>query len=167
MIASLSATSVAAQEPQQDPPTTAIQDPISRLNLTPEQRQKIRTIRAENKDERAVIQQRVKDSNEALEKALDVDNPNESEVEQKLQELAAAQAASNRMRVLTELRIRRVLTPEQTALWRSFRAENVRRRQELQNQRNAEQNGSRARPNQRNGLAPLLDRRTQPTKNPR
>lgn len=167
VVASLFATRVTAQEPQQEPATTTIQDPISRLNLTPEQRQKIRAIRAENRDERAAILQRVKDSNEALEKTLDVDNPNEALVEQGLQELALAQAASNRMRVLTELRIRRVLTPEQTSLWRSFRAENIKRRQELQNQRNVEQNGDRVRPNQRNGLAPLLNRRVRPSKTPR
>ena len=40
---------------------------------------------------------------------------------QRINELAAAQAAQTRMRVRMELRIRRELRPEQLALWKQFR----------------------------------------------
>jgi Spy/CpxP family protein refolding chaperone len=153
------------QNPQQDPSSAPVQDPITMLNLTPEQRQKIRAIRAENKEERATIIERVKSSNEALERALDVDNPNEAEVELRLRDLAVAQAASTRMRVLQELKIRRVLTPEQIAKWREIRLEAAaQRRREVQERR---ENGNGLAPNQKNGLAPMLNRRNQQLRNAR
>lgn len=157
----------ANQDPQQEPQSTPVQDPIARLRLTPEQRQKIRAIRIENRDERAAIGQRLKETNEALERALDAENPNEGEIGQRLQDLAAAQAASNRMRVLTELRIRRVLTREQIVLWRSFRLEAARnRRNEVLDQGDSRRNENRVRPARRNVFAPLEERRNPIPKNP-
>lgn len=157
----------ANQDPQQEPQSTPVQDPIARLRLTPEQRQKIRAIRIENRDERAAIGQRLKETNEALERALDAENPNEGEIGQRLQDLAAAQAASNRMRVLTELRIRRVLTREQIVIWRSFRLEAARnRRNEVLDQGDSRRNENRVRPARRNVFAPLEERRNPIPKNP-
>lgn len=154
------------QNPPQDQSPAPAQDPITMLNLTPEQRQKIRAIRAENKEERAIIIERVRSSNEALERTLDADNPNEEEVELRLRDLAAAQAASTRMRVFQELKIRRVLTPEQIAKWHEIRLEAAaQRRREVQEQRR--QNGNGLGPNQRNGLAPMLNRRNQQPRNAR
>lgn len=161
----VSASAGSLQDPQAEPSqVAAVQDPIARLNLTPEQRQRIRAIREENRDERAAITQRLRESNFALEQALDDDNPNEVEIEQRLRDLAAAQAASTRMRVLTELKIRRVLTREQISLWRSFRQEAAAtRRSQAQPGR---QTVDGARPTQRNGIAPF-PRRNQPPRNPR
>src|SRR4051812_43149565 len=62
-------------------------DPITQLRLTPEQRQRIRQIREQNKDLRSTVNDRMRESNIALEQALDADNPNEAEIEQKLKEL--------------------------------------------------------------------------------
>jgi Spy/CpxP family protein refolding chaperone len=106
-------------------------DLISPLNLTPEQREKIRAIREQTKDERAAIGQRLRETNRALQDALEVDRPDEALVEQRLHDLASAQAAQMRMRVMTEVRIRRVLTPEQQALLRNMRI----RAGELNNER--------------------------------
>ena len=74
-------------------------DPIRQLNLTPEQREQIRSIRQQMSMERAAINQRVAEANRALEAALDSDNPDEAAVEQKMRELAAAQADAMRMRI--------------------------------------------------------------------
>ena len=164
-LAAVGTVSAMPQNPQQDPSPAPVQDPITMLNLTPEQRQKIRAIRAENKEERATIIERVRSSNEALERTLDADNPDEAEVELRLKDLAAAQAASNRMRVLQELKIRRVLTPEQIAKWRTIRLEAAQRRREVQEQRR--ENGNGLAPNQKNGLAPMLNRRNQQLRNAR
>jgi Spy/CpxP family protein refolding chaperone len=162
----------------QDPPgqqpdaaaDSAVKDPIAQLNLTPEQRQKIRAIRQQTQLERATVNQRLRESNIALQQALDADNPDEAVVEQRLRDAAAAQAASTRMRVLTEVRIRRVLTPEQQATLRSLRlqAAGARREQRLEN-RPARQgvDGTRPAANQRNGLAPLLPRRPNAQPSPR
>lgn len=106
-------------------------DLIGPLNLTPEQREKIRAIREQTKDERAAIGQRLRETNRALQDALEVDHPDDALVEQRLHDLASAQAAQMRMRVMTEVRIRRVLTPEQQARLRNMRI----RAGELNNER--------------------------------
>jgi len=124
------------QTDSQSRPNT--EDPIQQLNLTPEQREKIRSIREQVREERAAINQRLKETNQALQKALDADNPDEAQLENLMRDVSAAQAAAMRLRILNEVRIRRVLTPEQIAIWRGMRREaqlerrmdNVRRRQE-------------------------------------
>lgn len=96
-------------------------DPIQQLRLTPEQRQRIRIIFAENKDERQMANRRLREANAALDQALDAEQVDENVVDQRINELAAAHAAQTRMRVRMELRIRRELRPEQLAIWRQFR----------------------------------------------
>ena len=96
-------------------------DPIQQLRLTPEQRQRIRIILAENKDERQMTNRRLREANFSLEQALDAESPDENLIDQRINELAAAQAAQTRMRIRMELKIRRELRPEQLAMWRQFR----------------------------------------------
>ena len=96
-------------------------DPIEQLRLTPEQRQRIRLIFEENKDERQSINRRVREANVALDQSLDAEPTDESLIDQRLNELATAQAAQMRMRIQTELKIRRELRPEQLATLRRFR----------------------------------------------
>ena len=67
-------------------------DPIRELNLTAEQREQIRLIREQNRAERATINQRVRETNRALEEALESDNPDQSVLEQRIQEVSVAQA---------------------------------------------------------------------------
>jgi Spy/CpxP family protein refolding chaperone len=166
--------SVSAQQ-QQQPDTQqrpAGDDPIRVLNLSPEQRLQIRAIRQQLQAERATINQRLRETNGALDDALDADNPDESVVEQRLQDVAAAQAAVLRMRVLSEVRIRRVLTPEQLATLRELRKNirNVRRERQRDNieRRRQERVDRRRGLNPRNGLGPLVPRKSvqQPTTRP-
>ena len=96
-------------------------DPIEQLRLMPEQRQRIRMIFEENKDERQSINRRVREANVALDQALDAEPTDENVINQRLNELATAQAAQMRMRVQTELKIRRELRPEQLATLRRLR----------------------------------------------
>jgi Spy/CpxP family protein refolding chaperone len=145
---------------QQRPPAG---DPIQQLNLTPEQREQIRTIRQQNQKERAAINERVRETSRALEVVLDSDSPEEAVVEQRMRDAAAAQAAAMRMRILTEVRIRQVLTAEQRTLLRALRqqANQMRRERPLDGpdervRRRQEQRGLK---NERNGLAPLFPRR--------
>ena len=105
----------------QDAPQDVARDPIEQLRLTPEQRQRIRMILADNKNERQATNRRVREANVALDQALDADPINESIIEQRVQELAAAQAAQLRMRIQTEIKVRRELRPEQLAVLRSLR----------------------------------------------
>jgi hypothetical protein len=74
----------------------------------------------------------------ALDQAIYSDNADEAVIEQRVHELAAAQAEVTRMRALTELNIRRVLTPEQLNTLRSLRQQarrtgRERRRQDMEN----------------------------------
>ena len=165
----LGAPIVRAQQPQQQQPLPEVQqqapaDPILQLNLSPEQRQRIRTIREQSRAERAALNESLRQKNLALETALDADNPDEAIVEQRIREVAAAQAANMRMRILTEVRIRRVLTLEQLGILRTLRqqARDSRRNRMLDNpnrQRRQEIEGSRTLQNQRNGAGQLFPRR--------
>ena len=141
-------------------------DPISQLNLTPEQREQIRTIRKQSQRERTAIQERVRETNRALEALLDSDSPEEAAVEQRMREASAAQADAMRMRILTEVRIRRVLTSEQRTLLRALRqqANQTRRERPINGpeERLRRQQEQRSLQNQRNGIGPLLPRRDAP-----
>ena len=113
------AISAAAQDPPAPPPPAA--DPIQQLNLTPEQRQQIRRLTEETRQERQATNLRLRQANAALDRALDADPLDESLVEQRINEVAAAQAAQIRMRAHMEMRIRRLLDTEQLATLRRLR----------------------------------------------
>ena len=145
-----------AQQTQdaQGPPAGLAQDPIRQLNLSPEQQQRIRAIREQNKEERAEINRRVRETMIALDQALDAENPNEALIEQRAREAGEAQTAAIRLRALTEIRIRRVFTPEQINMLRRLRA--LSRREQRQENRAQDRNPGNVRPlpNQRNGMTP-------------
>lgn len=140
-------------EPEPEPQRAPMGDPIRELNLTPEQRAQIREIRQENQEERATINRRLRQANQVLEQTLDEDNPDEDLVERRVREVALLQAAQMRLRVLSEVRIRRVLTAEQRALLRRFRlARRLRRERNDRNPRQDSFNNLRRFPNQQKGL---------------
>ena len=133
----------------------APQDPITQLNLSPQQRQQIRSIREQTRDERAAINRRVRETKIALDQAVDADIPDEALIERRARETSDAEAASLRLRVLTEARIRRVLTPEQVNTLRRLRAQLEQSRRENQANQGRDPNANRrALPNQRNGIMP-------------
>lgn len=132
---------------QQEPEINT--DPIEQLRLTPDQRQAIRRIVAGNKAERQTTNLRLREANVALDQALDADPTDENLVEQRINEVAAAQAAQLRMRIRTEMQIRRVLSPEQIATLRRLRLQvrDVMSPQRMNNPRRpAVQQGLRPRP---------------------
>jgi Spy/CpxP family protein refolding chaperone len=145
---------------QQSPTST---DPIRELNLSPQQREQIRSIRQQLQGERATINQRLRQMNAALEEALDADNPDESLIEQRLRDVADAQAAAMRIRVLSEVRIRKVLTPEQLATLRTLRQNarllrRERQRENMEFRRQDRIDRRRSLGNPRNSLDPLSPR---------
>ena len=113
------AISATAQDPLEPPAPAA--DPIQHLHLTPEQRQQIRRLTQETREERQTTNFRLREANNALDRALDADPIDENLVEQRINEVAAAQTAQTRMRVQMEMRIRRLLNPEQIATLRRLR----------------------------------------------
>jgi len=105
----------------QEAPATPVEDSINQLHLTPEQRQRIRLLFEENKTERQTTNRRLREAQMALTQALDAEPTDESVIDQRVNELAAAQAAQMRMRIQIELKIRRELSPDQLATWRRLR----------------------------------------------
>jgi len=96
-------------------------DPLRALNLTPDQLQQIRAIREESKEEWRTTRQRVAEAHRALDEVIYSDNGSEALIEERARAVGAAQAAVARLRALTELKIRRVLTAEQLTTLRSMR----------------------------------------------
>lgn len=144
LLVAVSSSSVIAQNsndaPQGDQAqTTQGNDWKDQLKLTPDQLDKIKAIQEQNRVEGQPIRRRVNQAQRALEAAIYSDNPSEAEIERLTQEVAAAQADQVRMRAMTELKIRRVLTPEQLNTFRMIRRQRaienqIKRRQENANQ---------------------------------
>ncbi len=118
----------AAQQPQQSDPAQGAgargrrdRDPLRELNLTFDQLQQIRSIREQNRDQWRAVRQRLGEAFRALDEAVYSDNVSDALIEERARELGAAQAAVSRMRALTELKIRRVLRPEQLNTLRAMR----------------------------------------------
>ena len=148
--------SLQSQDPQPSPPAVD-QDPIEQLRLAPEQRRRIRAIMEQTKDERQMVNRRVREANVALDEALDT--LDENLIEQKMSELTAAQAAQTRMRVQTEVRVRKVLTPEQIAILHTLKLQIRDVMAPPRPQRGIGPGRETLRPNSRNGIAPLNPRR--------
>jgi Spy/CpxP family protein refolding chaperone len=162
-VPSISAQTVQNQQPGPTMPQQRrfAADPIRQLNLSPQQLEQIRTIRQQNQKERVAINERVRQTNQALEAVLDAESPDEALVEQRMQDASAAQAAAMRMRILTEVRIRKVLNAEQRALLKNLRQEaanQLRRERPVRNpeERLRRREDQRGLQNQRNGMGPLL-----------
>jgi Spy/CpxP family protein refolding chaperone len=94
------------------------------LNLTPDQIQRIRAINAELKDQRQTAVQRLRQAQRSLAEAIESPTPNEALIDQRSREVADAQAATIRIRSLSEARILQVLTPEQRIRLREMRQRN-------------------------------------------
>lgn len=94
---------------------------LQSLALSPDQLLKIRMIREQNKEERRLAAERLRSAQRALDEAIYSNDASESVIEERARELAAAQAATVRLRAMTELSIRRILTPEQLNTLRGLR----------------------------------------------
>jgi Spy/CpxP family protein refolding chaperone len=123
-------------------------DLVRQLNLTPEQIEKIRAIREQNREMRRQIGQRIRAARMALDRAIYLENADEGVVEQRARELAEAQGAQVRLQAMVELGVRRILTPEQLETFRALRAraERGRRDRRRQNPDGGPPSGNRDQP---------------------
>lgn len=94
---------------------------LARLNLRPEQLAQLREIRRESEAEARALARRLRLARRALDEAIYADAVDEAAVEERARGVAVAQAALVRLRAQTELRVRRVLTPEQLQTFRQLR----------------------------------------------
>lgn len=107
---------------------------MRQLNLSRAQRLQLREIRRRREPEARELVRRVRLARRALDEAIYSDAAEDSLVEQRAGELAAAQAALIRLRAATELKVRRVLTAEQLRAFRELRIQ-AQRRQLMQRRR--------------------------------
>jgi Spy/CpxP family protein refolding chaperone len=127
-----STSQVLAQTPDEDAQADAAvqgnQDAnwVTALGLTPDQVDRIRAIRQQNRLEWQAAKQRLNQAQRALDQAIYSDDASEAVIEQRAREVAEAHAAEVRIRARTELGIRRVLTPQQLNMFRTIRQERIR-----------------------------------------
>jgi Spy/CpxP family protein refolding chaperone len=145
-------------EPAQTQPQAVQLPDFAQLNLSPDQIQKIRAINAEVKNQRQAAGMKLRQAQRALAEAVEAPTPNEALIEQRSHELADAQAATIRLRSLTEARILQVMTPEQRIKLREMRQRNQAARREGNQQQQLPGNLLRQRQQrmQRNGTGPGL-----------
>lgn len=148
---------VVAQEPlqpqgagmnQNGPPSRP--NLLSELNLSQPQMRQIRRINQERKPIMQESQRRLHDANRALDEAIYSDSSNETEIQERLKEAQEAQMEVIKNRTMTELAIRRVLTPEQLMKFRQLRSQFL-ERNEPENRMNPRQDKLRNLPK---GLRP-------------
>jgi Spy/CpxP family protein refolding chaperone len=146
----------AAQEQQQQSQAGADQLELMRaLNLSPEQRARIAEIRRETEEQTRLNNVRVRRARRALEEAIYAEHADETVIETRSREVAEAVAARVRTRADAELKVRRVLKPEQLETFRELR------RQAMLNQRRQRRNALGVGP--RPGARRLMrDRQQQP-----
>lgn len=94
---------------------------LRELGLRQEQIRQIRLINGENKEKLREANFRLREARRNLDAAIYSDNADNSFIETKLREFQNAQAEVAKIRTMTELAIRKVLTPEQLVRFRELR----------------------------------------------
>jgi len=94
---------------------------LAELALTQEQIRQIRLINKENKFSIRAAQQRLRAANQNLDLAIYTDNLDETAVQSLLREVQTAQVEVIKLRSLTELAVRKILTQEQLTKFRDLR----------------------------------------------
>lgn len=108
---------------------------LQQLELSPEQRQRIRQMNQERKPLMEAAGLRLREANRALDMAIYADSLNEEEVATRLRDFQAAQAEVARLRFRGELELRKVLTVDQLNRFRTIRERFTREREMRQNRR--------------------------------
>ena len=94
---------------------------LEELGLSPAQMQQFRRINGDRRPQMRAAQQRLKEATRALDEAVYADAPDESMIQMRIREAQAAQAEVIKIRSLTELAVRRILTAEQLTRFRDTR----------------------------------------------
>ena len=131
---------------------------VTALGLSPDQVGRIRRIRQENRFEWQNARQRLNQAQRALDQAIYSDEASDIVIEQRAREVAEAQAAEVRLRAMTELSIRRVLTPQQLNTFRTIRQQRIREAQ-IRRLENADPQRPVGDRRLENGMNPTLPRR--------
>jgi P pilus assembly/Cpx signaling pathway, periplasmic inhibitor/zinc-resistance associated protein len=96
------------------------------LGLSGEQIQEIRRIRQNSRPLVQQAQRRLFETRKALDEAIYADNPNETEIQERLKAVQQAQSEVLAIQAQTEYEIRKILTPEQLEKFRVLRLKTMR-----------------------------------------
>ena len=104
---------------------------MRQLGLSQDQIKKIRQINQERRPQLRAAQDRLREANRNLDQAIYADIADDAEIQARLKEVQTAQADVIRLRSLTELAVRKNLTPEQLARFRSVRQQFMERKENM------------------------------------
>jgi len=137
----------------------------ARLNLSPEQRAQIVSIRRQSEDESRALTPRLRQARRALNTSIYADSVDDQVVEGLAREVAAIQAEMVKLRAVTELKLRRVLTLEQLAVMRDLRRQSRFNHQRGKNRRGGQvgEDGEPDMNQQQNLMNRRRERRSSPT----
>lgn len=94
---------------------------LRQLGLTRQQIQRVRRINTERKPHMDNAQMRLRLATRALDDAIYADQVDDTMVQERLKQMQLAQAEVFKVRTMSELAIRRLLTPEQLVRFRNLR----------------------------------------------
>lgn len=137
LILMLSFSVANAQGEPDNPPPDKFNQPnrpnlLRELGLSPEQVQQMRFINGENREKMRDAQLRLREAHRNLDQAVYANQVDEQLIKTRLRELVEAQAEIARIRTMTELAIRKVLTAEQLVRFREIRQRFAESRQNRQ-----------------------------------
>ena len=96
-------------------------DLFRQLGLNPAQVRQIGQMNTRRRPLLEAAQQRLREANRLLDEAIYADQLNEADVHDRLKEVQLSQAELIRLRSMSELSIRKILTPDQLVLFRRMR----------------------------------------------
>lgn len=145
LILFLSVNFASAQNDDGNPPSNNFERPQNRINLLRElslNQDQIRQIRIINRDIKPLRQdalERLETARQKLDESVYADSADEAEIQANIHEVNEAQAEMLKLRIRSELAIRKVLTPEQLSKFREIRRNFAERKNQRQTRRERNQ----------------------------
>ncbi len=128
------------------------------LNLTDDQMMMIRKINVDNRPKMRLAQQQVQAARKDLDQAIYADSLDEEHLKGRVRAVIEAEAEVSKLRAMSEVAVRKVLTPEQLVRFRELRSRFARQGEEMRRRSLRRQNERRARPNTDNPVKRPDDR---------
>ena len=139
-------------QPTPNMPPNARPNLFAQLGLARPQIQQIRRLNMDRKPLMEAAQLRFREANRLLDEAIYADQVDDAVVQDRLKEVQLAQADVAKVRYMSEVAIRKILTPEQLVRFRDLRQrfEQVRQSIETRRPRNNQRLGDQSQPVQNN-----------------
>ncbi len=143
LLLAVSFTAIEAQDnmpPPPDAPNQKFDAPprpnlMEQLGLTQDQIKQIRQINQEKKPQMREAQERLRQATHNLDQATYAGVASDAEIQARLKEVQSANAEIIKIKSVTELAVRKILTPEQLAKFRDVRRQFIERREDMKERR--------------------------------